>query len=102
MKPVRLTLGARTEDVRIEKDGRAAVGARQIDYERAHGGLTVGGRTHRIATARDGNRIFVWCDGATHAFERASSARAGSAADAGADLLAPMPGRVRKIFVAAG
>ena len=102
MRPVRLRLGDRTVDVLLEGDGKAAVGGRPVAFERANDRITIGGVSHRVVTARDGTRIFVWCDGVAHAFERASSARTASSGDNGADLLAPMPGRVRKVFAAAG
>jgi 3-methylcrotonyl-CoA carboxylase alpha subunit len=107
MRSVRLRLGDRTEDVLLEKAGEAAVGARRVAYERAGAGgpfdrIAIGGRAHRILAARDGERVHVWCDGVAYTFERASSARAAAAADHGADLLAPMPGRVRRIFASAG
>ena len=102
MKPVRLRLGDRIEDVLFEGDGKASIGGRPIAFERTDDRITIDGARHRVVTARDGNRIFVWCDGAAHAFERASSARTAASADPGADLLAPMPGRVRKVFATAG
>jgi 3-methylcrotonyl-CoA carboxylase alpha subunit len=107
MRSVRLRLGDRTLEVRFEKDGEAVLGDRHVVFERQDasgqpGRITVGGREHRVVTAREGDRVFVWCDGVAHAFERAKSARGAASAEHGADLLAPMPGRVRKIFVAAG
>lgn len=107
MKSVRLRLRDQTRDVRLEKPGEAVLAGRTVAYERGDAGgrldrITVGGRAHRVATAREGDRVFVWCDGVAWAFERARSARATAAADHGADLRAPMPGRVRRIFAAAG
>jgi 3-methylcrotonyl-CoA carboxylase alpha subunit len=106
MRSVRLRHGDRTEDVLLEKAGEAAVGGRRVAYERAGAGgpfdrIAIGGRAHRVLAARDGERVHVWCDGVAYTFERAASARA-AAADHGADLLAPMPGRVRRIFASAG
>jgi len=60
------------------------------------------GRSPRVVTAVAGDQIFVWCDGASYAFERVRSARAAAGSEHGSDLLAPMPGRVRKVFAAAG
>ena len=102
MRPVRLRLGSATEDVRLEKDGAALIGQRRIAYERSGDRITIDGRGYRVVTARDGDRVHVWCDGVARVFERASSARAAAASDHGAGLLAPMPGRVRRIFAAAG
>ena len=103
MKTVRLLLGAGAADVRLSKDGEAILGDRRVSYERAGDRITVDGRSHRVVTAREGARVFVWCDGAVYAFDRASSGRAASAPEhGGADLLAPMPGRVRRIFAVPG
>ena len=57
---------------------------------------------HRVVVARAGAKTFVWCDGAVYAFERARVDRPGAAFDADPGLLAPMPGRVRRVFVEAG
>ncbi len=107
MRSVRLRLGDRTVEVRLEKGGKAVLGDRRVVYERRDGTgrpdrIAVGGREHRVVTAREGDRVFVWCDGIAHAFELARSARPAAPAEHGADLLAPMPGRVRRIFAAAG
>lgn len=102
MRPVRLRHGGVTEDVRLEKDGAAVIGSRPVAYARSGGRITIGAAAHRVVTATDGNRIHVWCDGVVRVFERASSARAGAAADHGPGLAAPMPGRVRRIFAATG
>jgi 3-methylcrotonyl-CoA carboxylase alpha subunit len=102
VRPVRLRLGAVTEDVRLEKDG-AVIGQRRIAYGRSGDRITVDGRAHRVVAAADGDRIHVWCDGVARTFVRgAASVRAAAAADHGAGLSAPMPGRVRRIFAAAG
>jgi 3-methylcrotonyl-CoA carboxylase alpha subunit len=60
------------------------------------------GHSPRIVTAIAGDQVFVWCDGATYCFARVRSARASSGGEHGGDLLAPMPGRVRKVSAAAG
>jgi 3-methylcrotonyl-CoA carboxylase alpha subunit len=84
VKSVRLRHRGETRDIRLEED------ARRIES------------SPRIITAVAGNRIFVWCDGATHAFERVRSSRSGSGGEHAGDLLAPMPGRVRKVAAAVG
>jgi 3-methylcrotonyl-CoA carboxylase alpha subunit len=84
VKSVRLRHRGETRDIRLDDDaGRI-------------------GRSPRIVTAAAGDRIFVWCDGATYSFERVRASRSGSGGEHGGDLLAPMPGRVRKVAVAAG
>lgn len=84
MKSVRLRHCSETRDIRLDEDSRRI------------------GRSTRILTAAAGDRIFVWCDGVTHSFERVRASRSGSGAEHGGDLLAPMPGRVRKVAVRAG
>jgi 3-methylcrotonyl-CoA carboxylase alpha subunit len=84
VKSVRLRHRGQTREIRLDADSARA------------------GRSARILTAVAGDQVFVWCDGATYAFERARSARAAGAGDHGGDLLAPMPGRVRKVSAAPG
>jgi len=84
VKSVRLRHRGETRDIRLDE------GARQI------------GSSPRIVTAAAGDRIFVWCDGVTHSFERVRASRSGSGGEHGGDLLAPMPGRVRKVAAAVG
>ena len=83
MKSVRLRHRGETREILLDED------ARRI------------GRSPRIVTAVLGDRIFVWCEGATHSFERVRAARSASGGEGG-DLLAPMPGRVRKVAAAVG
>ena len=85
MKPVRLRHGGVTREIRLDADSAGV------------------GRSPRVVTAVAGDQIFVWCDGVSYAFERVRSAtRAAAGSEHGADLLAPMPGRVRKVCAAAG
>jgi 3-methylcrotonyl-CoA carboxylase alpha subunit len=53
-----------------------------------------------VLAVRDGERVWVWCDGIVHVFDRARRSR--GAADHGSDLAAPMPGRVRRLLAAPG
>ena len=105
MKTSRLSSGGKVVDVGLGAPGEAAVGGRPIPYERQDAGgglarLSTGGESHRVLAVREGERVWVWCDGFVYAFERARRARGG--ADHGADLTAPMPGRVRRILAAPG
>lgn len=101
---MRISCAERVRDVRLRRGAATLDGERvefRLDSEGASGALLeTGGRRHRIRAARQGDRVFVWCDGEIYEFSRARPAdRAG--ADRG-DLLAPMPGRIRKIFVSEG
>jgi len=103
----RLRSGARTEEVRLLGEGEAAIGNRPVSYRRteAAGGtarIEIGGRAHRLVVARDGSKIWVWCDGEARVFERATSARAAAGGEHASELVAPMPGRVRRILVREG
>jgi biotin carboxyl carrier protein len=102
---VKLSRGPQSREVRVD-DGTAELDGRQVAFERvcAGGGeerIVVDGRAHRVLAAPDGERILVWCDGVVHTFTRARPGRPASS-DAGADLLAPMPGRVRRIHATVG
>ena len=107
MSGIRLRSGAKAEEVRLPGDGEASIGGRRVAYRRteAAGGwarIELDGRAHRVVVARDGSKIWVWCDGEARVFERAGSARASAAGDDASDLVAPMPGRVRRILVREG
>jgi biotin carboxyl carrier protein len=51
---------------------------------------------------REGDRIWIWCEGVTAIFERVSGARSAVSREPGGDLISPMPGRVRRTLVADG
>ena len=106
MSGLRLRAGVRAEDVHLGA-GEAVIGGRSVAYRRIQGGagaarLEIGGRAHRVVVARDGPKIWVWCDGAVSVFERAENRRSSASSDHAADLLAPMPGRVRRILAREG
>jgi 3-methylcrotonyl-CoA carboxylase alpha subunit len=67
-------------------------------------GLRVEGRMIPVRAARSGDLIHVFCDGRTFQFRLVSSGarRRAAAAKFDADLLAPMPGRVRRLLVREG
>ncbi len=61
------------------------------------------GAAARTASARAGDRVFVWYQGATYVFERLrAGGRAAAGTEHAAGLSAPMPGRVRTVFARAG
>lgn len=102
---MKLSCGEKTLDARIES-GAAWLGDRRVDlaFKPGEGGtldVWLDGRRHRTAFAHDGQRLLVWCGGRTFAFERAA-ARTARAPEHAGDLVAPMPGRVRKTLVHPG
>jgi 3-methylcrotonyl-CoA carboxylase alpha subunit len=105
---LRLRSGARTEEVRVLGENDAAIGDRRVSYRRSEdaGGasrIEIGGRGHRVVVAREGSKIWVWCDGDVRVFERAAGgSRPLAAGDSDDSLAAPMPGRVRRILVRQG
>jgi len=107
MSAVRLKSGEKVEEVRLLGEGEATIGSRRVSYLRteAAGGaarIEIGGRGHRLVVARDGAKIWVWCDGKTGVFERVTTARAPAGGEHAEELVAPMPGRVRRILVREG
>jgi acetyl/propionyl-CoA carboxylase alpha subunit len=105
VRAVRLRLGDATHEIRLE-DGAAFVEDRRIAYERRDreghlAAIVIDGVVHRVRVAREADRILVWCDGRALCFERPRGRRAAAAAHAD-DLVSPMPGAVRRTFVAAG
>jgi 3-methylcrotonyl-CoA carboxylase alpha subunit len=107
VKSLRLRHGADLREVRLEK-GVAWFGDRRAAFELPpRAGVVkivrVDGHDHRIVTAREGERVSIWCDGVAATFELATAAaRTASSADPCGDLFSPMPGRVRKLLVAQG
>jgi acetyl/propionyl-CoA carboxylase alpha subunit len=111
---LRLTAGAEKREVLLS-DGVAILGDRKVAFReiRMEGtgggelvGLDVAGEIFRVRVARDSNRVFVWCAGQTFEIHREkprpARTRSSSASDHGAGLLAPMPGRIRRISVPRG
>ncbi len=102
---MKLTSGDEVADVRIEKE-RALLNGRRVTFEvsRREGRLEairIGQDVFRIRVAREGERVFVWCAGEVREFLRAGR-RAARVAEAAGGLIAPMPGRVRRIVAKAG
>jgi biotin carboxyl carrier protein len=112
---LKISCGEKTLEVRIE-NGAAWLGDRRVELafcsasaeatadKPGEGGtldVWLDGRRHRTAFAHDGQRLLAWCEGRAFAFERAAARPARAAQHAG-DLVAPMPGRVRKTLVHPG
>ena len=63
--------------------------------------VEVAGEPVPVRTARDGDRVFVWCAGRAWQLRKApEEGRSRPRAEGG--LTSPMPGRVRKVLVAPG
>jgi acetyl/propionyl-CoA carboxylase alpha subunit len=108
----RLEAGDAAREIRLA-DGVAILGDAKVAFReiRTDGGgelvaLDVAGDVFPVRVARDGRRIFVWCAGQTFEIRRedprVSRSRGSTTADRGTGLLAPMPGRVRRISVSRG
>src|SRR5260221_3532849 len=102
---MKLSSGGETVEVRAE-GGAAVLDGRPVTFYATRAGgrletVRVGNAVFRVRAERDGNRVFVWCAGAVHEFRRAAG-RAASAGSAAGGLLAPMPGRVRRVHLGEG
>jgi 3-methylcrotonyl-CoA carboxylase alpha subunit len=116
---IRLRQGARTIGVALadDADGRRAdvdghtLHLRQVAAHRvrtADGAeavellVAVDGRVRRAIVVRNGDRLLVSLDGRAHAFALGEEARGGGAATGTGVTVAPMPGKIAHILVAAG
>lgn len=106
MRTVRMRSRGVVREVGVEK-GEASIDGRRVEFrpwdrDGRLAGLEIGGLEHRVVAARDGDRIWVWCEGVTAIFEQVSGSRSAASREHGGDLLSPMPGRVRRTLVANG
>ncbi len=106
----RLEAGEEEREIRIA-EGTATVGDQKVAYReiRAEGrglvALEVAGEIVPVRVFRDSNQVSVWCAGRTFEIRRKSreaQTRRTSATDHGPGLLAPMPGRIRRISIPRG
>ena len=105
----RLEAGEEERDVHLAP-GAAKVGDRDVPYREVRAGdggdlvaLEVAGEIYPVRVVRDRNRVFVWCAGRTFEIRRKMrESRRRSLTDHGPGLLAPMPGRIRRIAIPAG
>ena len=102
---MKLKSGEFVREVRLEKD-RALVDGQPVDFAPARrGGVLEGIEIHevyeRVRVAREGERVFVRCRQGAFEFARVRVASRRASEHAG-DLLAPMPGRVRRVEAPAG
>jgi acetyl/propionyl-CoA carboxylase alpha subunit len=106
LRSVRLRHGSETREIRLET-GAARIGDRVVEFEAVERNgrlaeIRIGGGSHRVAAAADGDRVFVWCEGAVLIFEKPRPTRRAAGAEHAGDLISPMPGRVRRTLAAAG
>lgn len=100
----RLEAGEEEREIRLS-DGAAILGDRTVPFREIRTGegelvaLDLGGDVFPVRVARDLNHVSVWCAGQTFEIRRESPRpqRRAEAADHGTGLLAPMPGRIRRI-----
>ncbi|HXM77602.1 MAG TPA: biotin/lipoyl-containing protein [Thermoanaerobaculia bacterium] len=111
---MKLSTGQTRADVVL--DGEVArIDGREVRFrERRSGGeltaIEISGEAVAVRVAREGERIFVWCARQAREFRAAPGSsgppRAGGIgpgrSDSSGGLIAPMPGRVRRILVAEG
>lgn len=102
---MKLSCGDKAAEVGIE-EGIAVIEGRRVPFEATLAGerlvaIRAGQDVVRVRAERDGDRVLVWCAGSVHEFRRAAG-RAAAAGEASGDLLAPMPGRVRRVVFGAG
>jgi 3-methylcrotonyl-CoA carboxylase alpha subunit len=72
-------------------------------YEGEDGsGPRASGHAAGLRTAREGPTVWVFCRGETYRIERAAVRGSAAVTEAGHDLVAPMPGKVRAVLVAEG
>lgn len=110
MRSVRLECAGERREVRLENGTAWVDGSASSFREIRRAGVLVavetGGELFPVRVARNGERVFAWCNGA--AFEvsrlagRAAAARSGAGGEQHAGLVAPMPGRIRKTLVRRG
>jgi 3-methylcrotonyl-CoA carboxylase alpha subunit len=102
---MKLSSGEEVADVLIERENALLDGRRvTFDVSRRDGRLEairIGQDVFRIRVAREKERVFVWCAGEVREFLRAGR-RAVRIAETAGGLIAPMPGRVRRIVAKAG
>lgn len=106
---MKITSGARTAEVSAE-GAHASIDGSELAFRaiRSDGAgdveaVEIAGVSVAVRTAREGDRVFVWCGGRVYEFRRAAEGvRRTDGADAGHGLVSPMPGRVRRVLVGEG
>ena len=101
---MKLESGGLTADVRIAGDA-ALIDGRSLAYRvtRQNGEIVAvetQGRIFPVRVVREGRTALVWCAGRGREIRESTSAS--HARESGGDLLAPMPGLVRRVEVSEG
>jgi 3-methylcrotonyl-CoA carboxylase alpha subunit len=101
---VKIACGAESLEVRLEEE-TALLGDRRVSFRarRSDGrlvGIEIEGRIVSVRSGRVGSALHIWCGGRVFEVEKASSL--GARPRETGNLVSPMPGRVRKVEVAAG
>jgi acetyl/propionyl-CoA carboxylase alpha subunit len=101
---MRLSCGGFSREVRLEGES-AVIAGRRVPFRaiRDAGELRtveVGGRIFAVRALQDGRRVLVWCSG--QAFEFQTAITAPHARETTSDLVAPMPGLLRRVDVSEG
>lgn len=102
---VAMSHGEEVISARVEMDGgyTVAIGDDRISFAIEGDVITCDGAESRARTARYGDRLTVFADGAAHEFTLIDPLAAGGDDGAGGDsVAAPMPGLVKAVMVAAG
>ena len=107
---MKLATGDRVAEVAVASatgeasiDGRTVTASRVVrDAAGRIEAVEIAGELHAVRVARSGERVFVWCAGTVWEFREAPKESRRRAHAEGAGLTSPMPGRVRKVMVAAG
>jgi len=102
---MKVSWNGRTRDVRVEGISVLLDGRRLCLAESAGEGgerqIRLDGSRHPAVVRADGSRVLVFCEGRTFVFER-GEARRSRVGEPSGDLLAPMPGRIRRALVGEG
>lgn len=106
MKTLRLVHRGQAREVRLDR-ASASLDGRTVPIVLPSGTgivreIFVDGRRFRVATARAGDRMWVWCEGVVYELETARGPRRAAAAEHVGGLEAPMPGRVRRLVAVEG
>lgn len=103
---ITLTDGRREFVVDVDDDGHADIAGARLAVDREAGGQTsvtdAAGETTRVWAVRQGDRVWVYCDGEVHLFETQAPGWSAASGRRRELLAAPMPASVRQVLVSPG